>query len=84
MSTTKYKMCTGFDVIQLHETNYKFKVNQNNGPVGDLEQGHIIDVWEKVCTSGKWQNYGCPCIDAMAYYRLVQGNAIEEVLMQKH
>jgi hypothetical protein len=88
LPTTKYKMqqmyqlCAGYEAIQLHETTDKFKVNRNNGPIGEIEQGHRIDIKEKTCTCGKWQDYGCPCLDAMAYYRLVQDNTVEEVLIQ--
>jgi hypothetical protein len=78
----RYQMCAGFEVIQLHETTDKFKNNRTNGPLGEVATAHRVDIRERKCTCGKWQEYGCPCIDAMAYYWLFMGNSLEEIMLQ--
>jgi hypothetical protein len=78
----RYQICAGFEVIQLHETMDKFKLNGTNGPLGEVATAHRVDIQERTCTCGKWQEYGCTCIDAMAYYQLFMGNSLEEVLLQ--
>jgi hypothetical protein len=40
----RYQMCAGFEVIQLHETTDKFKVNRTNGPLGEVATAHRVDI----------------------------------------
>jgi hypothetical protein len=40
----RYQMCARFEVIQLHETTDKFKVNRTNGPLGEVATSHRVDI----------------------------------------
>ena len=45
---------------------------------------HVVDVRESKCTScRKWQEFQCPCVDAVAHCRLHQDKDLEWILRNK-
>ena len=44
---------------------------------------HIVNVPNRTCTCGKWQEYDYPCVDAFAYFRLYEERSYEYII-DKH
>jgi SWIM zinc finger len=36
-----------------------------------FQTNHVVEIGKKQCSCGIWQEFGIPCINAMAYYRLM-------------
>jgi hypothetical protein len=75
--------CSGFKVIQLEEDGTKFTVLQPGRNAGDGNRCYTIDVLNKCCNCGVWQDHGIPCIHAMGYYKLHKGATVEVILAEQ-
>ena len=57
-------------VIEIESGFSRYKVSRENEEnVGTTEISHVIDSRREICTFGKWQEFGYPCLDATAYFR---------------
>jgi hypothetical protein len=63
----RWKDCALFEVIQLEEDAFKFKVTRD--PKNGYRVTHVLDMTAATCTCEIWQNHGIPCLDAIAYFR---------------
>ena len=62
-------MCGSFEVLTIDESRGIFKVNRPPMRIGEPGISHCLNVEEKNCTCGKWQDREYPCIDALAYFK---------------
>ena len=79
----RFDSCAGFQVIELEEGVAHFKVIRSVYRPGERARVHHIDVQNKTCSCGKWQDFQSPCVDAMAYLRQECNMSLHEV-MQSH
>ena len=78
----RYDNSAGFLVIQIQETTNEYKVTRTNNTFGERTVSHMLNIQERTCTCGKWQDHECPCIDAVAYFRLEKELSFEDILDQ--
>jgi MULE transposase domain/Ulp1 protease family, C-terminal catalytic domain len=66
----RYERCVGFTVLQYHDSESVFQITRPSILPGLPPIRHTIDLDKKTCSCGIWQEMGCPCVDATAYFRL--------------
>ena len=59
-------------VVLIQQGDPRYKVKRGAVIQGLHQVSHVIDVSKKSCSCGQWQDFGIPCLDAIAYYRHVQ------------
>jgi SWIM zinc finger len=59
--------CASYKVYKIEEGGNELKVTRPM--INGYETNHIIKVNECFCSCRLWQEYGYPCVDAMAYFR---------------
>ena len=64
-----FDVCGSFEVLTIDESGGIFKVNRPPMRIGEPGISHCLNVEEKNCTCGKWQDREYPCIDALAYFK---------------
>jgi hypothetical protein len=75
--------CNGFTVTILEEGEETFKVSQNDTVGKILASRHVINVKDQTCTCGWWQDICTPCIDACAYFLLIEKIELDNVYVNK-
>jgi hypothetical protein len=65
-----WEKCAGYKVIEVHDKGDEFNIVRQSTVASEEHKRYNIDVAIRICTCGKWQEFGYPCVDAMAYYRL--------------
>ena len=67
-----------FQVLKIDEDSGEYKINRAEYKGNKVS--HCINIINKHCTCGKWQDRAYPCIDAVAYYRLFENQSLENIL----
>lgn len=65
-----WEKCAGFKVIEVHNNGDEFNIVRPAISASVGARRYSLDIALCTCTCGKWQEYGYPCVDAMAYFRL--------------
>jgi SWIM zinc finger len=52
----------------------------NNG----YQTNHVIQLNDCFCSCRMWQEYGYPCVDAMAYFQFVEKKTLLEVISSNY
>ena len=65
-----WERCAGYKVIEVHNKGDEFNIVRQSTQASEESMRFNVDVAVRICTCGKWQEFGYPCVDAMAYYRL--------------
>ena len=66
----RYNGCGAYEVYQLTERSDEFTIVRKNTTSSETFCQYTINVAQKICECGEWQECGYPCVDAMAYLRL--------------
>jgi hypothetical protein len=69
-----WETCNNYSISQINEEEKIYKVTRSRTSTYDTDTKHILDVINKNCTCGKWQDRQYPCVDACAYYKLYEKN----------
>ena len=75
----RYKNCAGFQVIQMNNPA-EFFVTRSVQKHGDREIFHTVEINERTCSCGKWQDMQIPCIDAVAVFRVAKNICCEDIV----
>jgi SWIM zinc finger len=75
---TRWKNCAPFGIIQLEQGGHRYKVTRSTTNI--FQTNHVVDIQKKECSCGLWQEFGIPCVDAMAYYRLEEKKTLNEIM----
>ena len=62
--------CAGFRVVEVQMNDNEFIVRHGTTSAAESERVYNINISDRTCMCGEWQDQGYPCIDAMAYFRL--------------
>jgi SWIM zinc finger len=65
-------------IIKLEDGGDHYKVARQE--INSFQTMHVVNVKEKNCTCGMWQEYGYPCVDAMVYYRQTEEKTFMEIV----
>jgi hypothetical protein len=79
----RWNNCAGCQVIQVEDDCSSYTVTRPATITAEPQRVHIIEVEQKWCTCGQWQEHGVPCIDACAYFRLFL-NQTEDLVLTNH
>jgi hypothetical protein len=55
-------------VTQLDEVNKLYRVTRTQQTPNKYIRSHNVEVTNRQCSRGKWQEHDVPCTDAVAYY----------------
>ena len=72
--------CAGYTVIELSNDGNSFSISRQAKKAVDNSSRYTINLRKRRCTCGEWQEYGIPCIDALACFRLHKCATVDEVL----
>ena len=75
-----YKDTAGFQVIPTDESAGYFTVIRTIQVLGEPLISHNLNIIQKTCTCGKWQEHNVPCIDAVAYLQIFEEKSLQEIL----
>ena len=76
----RWERVIGYEVFQLTASSDEFTVVRKRSGASDSFTQYTINVVLRICECGEWQEYGFPCVDAMAYLRLHRGLPFYQVL----
>jgi hypothetical protein len=76
----RWERVIGYEVHRSTATSEEFTIVRKRSPASDSFTQYTIDVALKICECGEWQEYGYPCVDALAYLRLHRGLPFYQVL----
>jgi hypothetical protein len=79
----RWKNCASFQVVQLQHNGSIFTIIRKGKRASENDTRFNIDVINKICDCGEWQDHGVPCIDAIAYFRLHKRVLLEQVLSEQ-
>lgn len=65
-----WEACAGYKVIEVHNQGDEFNVVRQSTSASEEPRRYNIDIGLCTCSCGRWQEFGYPCVDVMAYYRL--------------
>ena len=71
----------GFRVVEVEINGNDFIVRRGTTSATESERVHNINMSEKTCNCGEWQDQGYPCIDAVAYFRLHKKMTLNSILL---
>ena len=69
----------GFQVHEVNNQRFLFLVEGPTTGNYSTTRHHTINIQERTCSCGQWQEHDVPCIDACAYYRLREQKTINYV-----
>jgi hypothetical protein len=75
-----YFPITAYEVTRINEQNYSVK--KYDATIREHRNAHIVNVHEKSCTCGIWQDTELPCLEAMVYFRKVLGKPFADILLE--
>jgi SWIM zinc finger len=73
-----WKNCAPFALIQLEPGGHCYKVTHSKTNI--FQTNHVVDIQKKECSCGLWQEFGIPCLDAMAYYHLQEKKKLNDIM----
>ena len=76
-----WENCAGFRVVEVEINGNDFIVRRGTTSATESERVHNINMSEKTCNCGEWQDQGYPCIDAVAYFRLHKKMTLNSILL---
>jgi hypothetical protein len=79
----RWQNCAGYKVIQVQEDGSIFTVVRPGRSASEEDICFNVDVLNKSCDCGVWQDHGVPCIHAIAYYRLHKRLLLQQVLSEQ-
>jgi hypothetical protein len=74
----RWRKCAALGVIELEPGVDRYKVSRPEKM--HSKQIMLLKLKKKQCSCGIWQEFGIPCIDAMAYYRLKANKSLQEIM----
>jgi Transposase, Mutator family len=83
MVSNRWVNCAGFKVVELEENGTIFTIVRRRQKASDDDIRYKIDVVNKTCDCGEWQDHGVPCIDAIAYFKLHKHMLLRNMLSEE-
>jgi hypothetical protein len=74
----RWEKCAGMPIIQLEEGGDKFMVTRTQDTGNQV--AHVVNIDDRFCSRGMWQEYGMPCVDALACYCKIEKISLLEVM----
>jgi Transposase, Mutator family len=75
----RWEQCAGFKVHEVNEEGVQYLIERPTIGTNMTTRHHTINITDKTCSCGLWQEHDVPCIDACAYYRLREHKTIDSV-----
>jgi hypothetical protein len=75
-----WENCAAFRVVEVEINGNEFIVRRGTTSAAESERVYNLDVSERTCMCGEWQDQGYPCIDAIAYFRLHKKMTLNSIL----
>ncbi|KAG7359842.1 transposase [Nitzschia inconspicua] len=76
----RWKNCAGFQVREVVKGGSQFDVFRPSRGASQPESNRLLNVKEQTCECGKLQEHRIPCIDAVAYYRVLEMKTMQYIL----
>ncbi|KAG7360322.1 MULE transposase domain containing protein [Nitzschia inconspicua] len=76
----RWNNCAGFQVWELLENGGIFRVRRNSRGPTEPERSYVLNIQEQTCECGKWQDHEFPCIDAIAYYKMIEKQTLQYII----
>ena len=77
---TRWDGCVGFKIANLRENGRIVTIFRRLPTMSSDPVSYNIDLVQKRCDCGEWQEHGVPCIDAIAYLRFYQNVSLQQIL----
>ena len=74
--------CAGYNVVELGMDGTSYSISRQTRKAADSSSRYTLDLVNRKCTCGEWQEHAFPCVDALAYFRLERCLTLKEVLEQ--
>ena len=78
--TQRWDGCAGYEVLEVESGGSQFTIVRQHRKAFENRSMYNIDIMQRRCTCGEWQDHELPCIDALAYYRLYEKITLNDVL----
>jgi hypothetical protein len=69
-----------YNVIPINTENYTYKVFYGEGSDYNSTKSHVVNMRNRMCTCGQWQNNELMCVHVMSYYRIIERKSVKEIL----
>jgi MULE transposase domain len=74
----RWRNCAPLRVFELEPGVDRYKVSRPEKNA--FQTNHVVEIGKKRCSCGIWQEFGIPCIDAMAYFRIRANKTLQEIM----
>jgi hypothetical protein len=78
----RWEACGGYKVSPVGESGEEFSVVRVSETVLERRSKYTLNIKNKRCTCGEWQEHDFPCIHAITYFRWHEQIALDEVFAQ--
>ena len=75
-----YETCANYNITLINEEQNTYKVYMGVGNDYNHHKTHEINLREKTCTCGYWQDSELVCVHVMTYYRIIEDKSLLEIL----
>ena len=75
----RYNDCAIYNVIPINEDELTYKVYEGEGDEYVHYKTQILNIRERTCSCGKWQDTELFCEHVMAYYRIMEQKSLEDI-----
>jgi MULE transposase domain/SWIM zinc finger len=76
----QWESCLGCKVANLRENGRMVTIFRQKRTTTEDPVSYNIDLVDKTCDCGEWQEHGVPCIHAIAYFRMHQNMSLQHIL----
>lgn len=76
----RWENCAGFQIVQIQENGTLFNITRQSRGRSEPGRSFTIDIANKMCECGQWQEHCVPCVDAIAYYKLHENRTIQYIM----
>ena len=77
-----WEKSAGYEVVEGEDNSNKFTIIRRTRLASETSKRYTIDIGNKTCECGQWQDNGYPCIDAMTYFQVHQGETMANVFRE--
>lgn len=75
-----YETAATYNCVAINEETYTYKIFLGDGEDYVANKSHLLDMKNRTCTCGYWQNNELMCVHCMAYCRVVEKLSLKEIL----
>ncbi len=75
-----YESCSKYNIIPINEEQHTYKVYLGEGDDYQHNKSHELNIKNKTCSCGRWQDMDLMCEHLLSYYRNIEKKTLKQIL----